>query len=44
MMEGKFTIFILYFSGMHVDVGCTYNEPEPMFAFAFRTHAHKLGM
>lgn len=29
---------------MHVDVGCTYNEPEPMFAFAFRTHAHKLGM
>lgn len=29
-------------SGMHVDVGCTYNEPEPMFAFAFRTHAHKL--
>lgn len=34
---------LFYFLGIHVDMACKYNKPEPMFAFAFRTHAHKLG-
>lgn len=30
-------------SGVHVDVACHYKQTEPMHAFAFRTHAHRLG-
>ncbi|KAL9986947.1 hypothetical protein ACROYT_G001165 [Oculina patagonica] len=29
-------------AGIHVDMACKYNKAEPMFAFAYRTHAHKL--
>lgn len=36
--------YFIFVSGIHVDVGCKYYAPEPMFAFAFRTHAHSLGM
>lgn len=29
-------------AGIHVDMACKYNKPETMFAFAYRTHAHRL--
>lgn len=44
MMEGKFIIFIFYFLGMYVDVGCIYNEFELMFVFVFRIYVYKFGM
>ena len=34
---------LIYVSDVHVDVACKYQRSEPMFAFAFRTHAHTLG-
>ncbi|XP_067664948.1 peptidyl-glycine alpha-amidating monooxygenase A-like isoform X1 [Haliotis asinina] len=27
----------------HVDVSCTYQEPQPLYPFAYRTHSHSLG-
>ena len=31
------------FKGEHVSIACTYDDEEPIYGFAFRTHTHSLG-